>query len=433
MLALARQIYETFEDPGFSAFAKYYSIGMMLLIVLATTCFVLESEATVAGGTLYDEEQSALRVFQQIELYSVIIFTVEYVLRLCCCPCGNWGAVRFVFSTANIIDLLAIMPFWVTQVIVAMNPGVSAGGFGFLRVVRLVRVFRVFKFGKYSHGLAMMAGAITKSSQPLSILAFSVMLATIILSSIMYMFEGDLGNIASPGFNQKLLDDTGFSSEGHLYCFGTIPRCFWWSFVTMTTVGYGDCYPISVLGKMLAMLTAVLGVLILALPITVVGSNFQKLVEMYDEESSTMREFDASEDGNIDLDELRSFIAAKRKDNVLRKEVDLNPVRLMAKYDPQGNGTLSFEEFAVLKRDIIDPAAADPQANMRLLLKRVTDNDKGLMLIREQLNRIEKLLEGREGGGADADAPSATLVPKLPPLPNPPGSPGREETPAAAP
>ena len=85
MLALARQIYETFEDPGFSAFAKYYSIGMMLLIVLATTCFVLESEATVAGGTLYDEEQSALRVFQQIELYSVIIFTVEYVLRLCCC------------------------------------------------------------------------------------------------------------------------------------------------------------------------------------------------------------------------------------------------------------------------------------------------------------------------------------------------------------
>jgi len=174
-------------------------------------------------------------------------------------------------------------------------------------------------------------------------------------------------------------------------------------------------------------------VLILALPITVVGSNFQKLVEMYDEESSTMREFDASEDGNIDLDELRSFIAAKRKDNVLRKEVDLNPVRLMAKYDPQGNGTLSFEEFAVLKRDIIDPAAADPQANMRLLLKRVTDNDKGLMLIREQLNRIEKLLEGREGGGADADAPSATLVPKLPPLPNPPGSPGREETPAAAP
>ena len=114
----------------------------------------------MAGGTLYDDDQSALRVFQQIELYSVIIFTVEYLLRLCCCPCQNWGAVRFVFNVQNIIDLLAILPFWITQII---N---ETGGFGFLRVVRLVRVFRVFKFGKYSHGLAMMAGAITKSSQP---------------------------------------------------------------------------------------------------------------------------------------------------------------------------------------------------------------------------------------------------------------------------
>ena len=435
-MRISAQIFETFEDPGYSTFAKYYSIGMMLLIVLATLCFVLESEATVKGGTLY--ETSALAVFQNIELVSVIIFTIEYVLRLVCCPLQNWGVIRFVLNVQNLIDLLACLPFWITMIIVAMSPGTTTGGFGFLRVVRLVRVFRVFKFGKYSHGLAMMAGAIAKSSQPLSILAFSVMLATIILSSIMYLFEGDIGNKAAATYNstQQLLDDSGYSPEAHLYCFGTIPRCFWWSFITMTTVGYGDCYPITVLGKMLAMTTAVLGVLILALPITVVGSNFQKMVEMYDEESSTMREFDASEDGNIDLDELRSFIAAKRKDNVLRKEVDLNPVRLMAKYDPQGNGTLSFEEFAVLKRDIIDPAAADPQANMRLLLKRVTDNDKGLQLLREQMNRIERLLEeslGKSGAGAQAEArdgsadASGAPAAKLPPLPNAPLSPGREE------
>lgn len=150
-----------------------------------------------------------------------------------------------------------------------------------------------------------------------------------------------------------------------------------------------------------------LGVLILALPITVVGSNFQKMVEMYDEESSTMREFDASEDGNIDLEELRAFISAKRKDNCLKKDVDLNPARLMAKYDAQDNGSLSFEEFAALKREVIDPVASDPQANMRLLLSRVKDHDTGLKQLRAQMNRIEHLLEvsmGREGEGQAAEA-----------------------------
>ena len=154
-------------------------------------------------------------------------------------------------------------------------------------------------------------------------------------------------------------------------------------------------------------MTSVLGVLILALPITVVGSNFQKMVEMYDEESSTMREFDASEDGNIDLEELRAFISAKRKDNCLKKDVDLNPARLMAKYDTQANGNLSFEEFAALKREVIDPVASDPQANMRLLLKQVREHDIGLKQMRAQMNRIEHLLEvsmGREGEGQAAEA-----------------------------
>ena len=118
---------------GYSTFAKYYSIGMMPLIALATLCFVLESEATVKGGTLY--ETSALAVFQNIELVSVIIFTIEYVLRLVCCPLQNWGMIRFILNVQNLIDLLACLPFWITMIIVAMNPGTTTGGFGFLRVV----------------------------------------------------------------------------------------------------------------------------------------------------------------------------------------------------------------------------------------------------------------------------------------------------------
>ena len=61
-------------------------------------------------------------------------------------------------------------------------------------------------------------------------------------------------------------------------CFGTIPSAFWWALTTMTTVGYGDCYPITLLGKIVAVIAMVGGVIVLALPITVLGSNFAKAI-----------------------------------------------------------------------------------------------------------------------------------------------------------
>ena len=303
----------------------------------------------------------------------------------------------------NVIDLLACLPFWITSVLSLADPNsTGGGGLGFIRVIRLIRVFRVFKFGKFSTGIQMFTGAIAKSTQPLSILIFCIVLAMIILSSIMYMLEGHLSDPTPEMANNdslRLLEVAGFDQMSHNYCFGTIPRIFWWSVITMTTVGYGDCYPVSLAGKIVAMLTTIFGVLILALPITVVGSNFQKMVEMYEEESGMLREFDTSEDGMMDEAELRAFLLAKRKDNALRKDVDLNPVRLMAKYDPQGNGTLSFQEFQNLKRDVVDPSAADPQANIRILLKRSADNGAAIQKLEEQLARIERMLGGGAGGG----------------------------------
>ena len=337
-------------------------------------------------------------VFTQIELVSTIVFTLEYIIRIACCPCENYGVLRFVFNVQNIIDLLAFLPFWVTAIAKIFNPDGDGSGLGFLRVIRLIRVFRVFKFGKYSAGIQMFAGAIGKSTQPLSILLFTFCLAVIILSSVMYMVEGAQSDTNSTAYNEELLNMAGFDQSVHQYCFGSIPRCFWWAIVTMTTVGYGDCYPVSTMGKCLAMLTMLLGVLILALPITVVGSNFQKMVEMYEEESGMRREFDQNEDGDIDEAELRQFLLAKRKDNALRKvdingkSIDLNPERLMLKYDPQGNGKLNFEEFQNLKRDIIDPAAADPQANIRILLKRTADTEERVAMIEEHLLLIGKHL-----------------------------------------
>lgn len=161
-LTMRASIFLSFDDPAFSLASKIYSCLMMLLILLVTTCFVLESEATLPTGFLYHTD--ALESFQSIELVSVCIFTVEYILRLLTCPITKKrGTLRsvlgFLFSPFNIIDALACFPFWVTFIMEAVNPDMVSSGLGFIRVIRLVRIFRVFKIGKYSTGIQMFVGA----------------------------------------------------------------------------------------------------------------------------------------------------------------------------------------------------------------------------------------------------------------------------------
>ena len=307
-------IFQTMDDASYSTTAKYVSIVMMLIIVLSTICFVLETEATNEGGIMYGS--NADHVFEIIEGACVSVFTGEYLLRLATCPAVR----RFVFEPMNIIDLIAWVPYWVT---VGMSDGSS---FGFVRIIRLVRVFRVFKFGRYSVGIQMFMGAIVKSRQPLMVLVFMVGISTTIISSIMYLFEDNPSN--------DMLTSLGMDLSAHDVCFGTIPRAFWWCLVTMTTVGYGDCYPLSFAGKSLAMLTMLLGVLILALPITVVGSNFHKMVEMFEEDVDEMAYADKDDSGCVDSWELREFIRKKKKEGVMRRGVDLNVVRPRLPLEP---------------------------------------------------------------------------------------------------
>merc|ERR1711865_1321186 len=204
---------------------------------------------------------------------------------------------------------MGVLPFWVILFVNAANPNSNASGsFGFVRVIRLVRVFRVFKFGRYSIGLQMFAGALKGSVQPMGILVFVMSINMIIVSSVVHIVE-----LAIPDEDQ---------SEAHLRCFGTIARTFWWSMVTMTTVGYGDCSPLSPLGKVFAVVAMLSGVLILALPITVIGSNFAKMVEMFEDDAAMYSMTDMDGDGLVDEMELREFLTKKRKEGVLREVID---------------------------------------------------------------------------------------------------------------
>ena len=156
----------------------------------------------------------------------------------------------------------------------------------------------------------------------------------------------------------------------------------------MTTVGYGDCYPQSLGGRVIATMTMLLGVLILALPITVVGSNFAKMVEMFEEDAATYTFTDTDGDGTIDELELREFLVKKRKEGVLRRDIDTRVSSLMNKYDPQGNGTLSVPEFILLQKEVLHQKKDDPMKELTAVLKLVRENDTQLQEMRGQMESI---------------------------------------------
>jgi len=370
-----KAIYQTFDDPGYNKAAKFISIGMMLIIMVSTLAFILETELLI-GGAFFDIREDAATVFEQIEFVCVILFTIDYAVRILTCP----KLCRFFWNYMNLIDLAAVLPFWMILLVNAANPNSNASGsFGFVRVIRLIRVFRVFKFGRYSIGLQMFAGALKGSVQPMGILVFVMSINMIILSSIVHIVE-----LAIPDEDQD---------EKHLRCFGTIARTFWWSMVTMTTVGYGDCTPLSQLGKVFAVVAMLSGVLILALPITVIGSNFAKMVEMFEDDAAMYSMTDMDGDGLVDEMELREFLTKKRKEGVLRKDIDVKVSTLMEKYDPQGNGTLTMPEFLELQREVIDQTVLDPAQEVHDMHTKVTQQERQLLTMEKMVNRRMTAIE----------------------------------------
>ncbi len=201
--------------------------------------------------------------------------------------------LKFIINPMNVVDLVAFAPFWILGAMddppFAVPSLDSAGGsaFGFVRAIRLVRVFRVFKVGKLALGFKMMAGSITNSMETMSVLMIVMGVVVTLFSSIMHLIEAPGSALATDelidaaGMGPCLLADGNRTADCmQSICFGTIPSTFWWAFTTMTTVGYGDCYPVTWAGKMVSVLTFIVGIGVLGLIVTVLGNNFSAQVEM---------------------------------------------------------------------------------------------------------------------------------------------------------
>jgi len=209
---------------------KYVENFIILLILLNLTVFILQTEPII------NEKYSFL--IGQIELYSVIIFTIEYLMRL-----FTLKSIKEIFSFMMIIDLLAILPFYLSSLTVNTT---------ILRVLRLTRLLRLAKLARYSEAIENIKKSFARKKYELIITGCIFLCGLIVSSVLIYFAENGTG----------------------VETFKSIPRAFWWSIVTFTSVGYGDSYPLTNFGKIVASFSAIMGVGLHGLFIGIIGSAF---------------------------------------------------------------------------------------------------------------------------------------------------------------
>lgn len=189
-----------------------------------------------------------------LESVFISFFTCEYIARLYSAP----KRIRFMKSALGIVDFTAVLPFYLTLVVQHDYQNVTS--FSVIRVTRIVRVMRVLKLSRYHRGLAILARTIKESSGQMKSLFLCLLLTIVLFASAIYYIESY--NKSSP--------------------FESIPATFWYVVITMTTVGYGDVIPRTPLGKLMGAACAFIGlILLLCLPTPVFVSNF---VRFYTEE-----------------------------------------------------------------------------------------------------------------------------------------------------
>ena len=244
---------------------------IITLILLNVAAFVL---ATVPA---YQEAYGAF--FLWFERFSVAVFTIEYLLRVWACTEDErfdhavTGRLRFMATPAAIIDLLAILPFYIPRAVGTLD-------FRAIRALRLFRLLRLLKLGRFSQSIVIFKEVIKNKRDQMFIAAIAVSILLVLASSLMYVAE-------------HRMQPEAFSS---------IPASMWWGAITLTTVGYGDVTPVTTTGRILGGIIAVLGIGLFALPAGILSSGFEEALEQYkqdpedeDEEKGTQEEKEAPE------------------------------------------------------------------------------------------------------------------------------------------
>ena len=221
-----------------SGSARWFDITLLILIAASVLVVMLESVESVAA-------QHA-RLLHGLEWGFTILFTIEYALRI-------WVVrqkKKYIFSFFGIVDLLSILPTFIDFILA------GSGHFIIVRILRMLRMFRILKMAEHMGDAHVLVNAMKASRPKIAVFIFSLMAIVCIEGTLMYILESGVND----GFN-------------------SIPQAVYWSIVTITTVGYGDIAPVTVLGKMLASVMMLTGFAIIAVPTGIVSAELNREVK----------------------------------------------------------------------------------------------------------------------------------------------------------
>jgi len=240
-MPLQERVYRILEQPEPSdRLARVWNFVIVTAIAITTLAVIIETIEAV--------DRQFQPLLRTIEVMSLAVFGTEYMLRLWVITCSPrythplFGRLRFAVTPLALLDLLAVAP-----ALLATGLDLRV-----LRVTRLARVLRVLKLARYSRGMGLIGKVVRQKKEELLIALGFFLILLVMTSSLMYFAEH--------GAQPK--------------AFSSIPAAMWWAVVTMTTVGYGDVYPVTVFGRLLAGITALLGIAAFALPTSILGAGF---------------------------------------------------------------------------------------------------------------------------------------------------------------
>lgn len=247
------------------------AFASLFFILVSITTFCLETheafnvpqnrtKLVIKGNDTHEETRTEMvtkPVLILIEGICVVWFTLEFLVRVICCP----DKLVFIRNSLNIIDFVAILPFYLEMGLSGLSSKAASDVLGFLRVVRFVRILRIFKLTRHFVGIRVLGHTLRASVNEFLLLVIFLALGVLIFATMIYYAER---------IGAKPDDPSGFN---HTH-FKNIPISFWWAVVTMTTLGYGDMYPQTWLGMIVGALCALAGVLTIAMPVPVIVNNF---------------------------------------------------------------------------------------------------------------------------------------------------------------
>ena len=267
-------MWNTLEYPWTGKLAQFLALFSLSMILLSTITFIISTADELqqdAKGNV--EFPTVVFIIDMLDNFVIIFFSLEYVMRLLVCP----RKIKFLKKPMNIIDILAIAPFYISLLLEGLEDFQIVGKTGkIIRLVRVMRILRIFKLVRHFAGLQSLIFTLQQAYQELGLLLVLIVVAILTYSSLVYFAERevqDLEGLNCTDWKKQHATEMVNNLGSHPCYTWTFIDAVWWGLMTITTVGY-DLYPKTLLGKLIGGFCALSGVFILTLPIPIVVNSF---------------------------------------------------------------------------------------------------------------------------------------------------------------